>query len=711
MSLNLKLVSHSKSQSQSNLNEPTKPSSLYNLYRSSIIQSKKKTRNLKKNKCLDLQTESNNFLSVGNRIFDNRLNRNKISIKLQNSQFCPLEVNCPYYRMCVMFEVEINKLMETNDHLTQMCQIYLNGINQKEKLYKNMMNESEKIINKLTKEKKKFTEKKVCNTFSEPILNITSNINNSNNNNNNNNNDYDKKNELEQKKIKSMSSIKENNINNTNNNKEFSNIELIGFSNAKSHFFSAFSKIGNDSPTSPTRRPKIKRILKSNSILPNGNNNNNINVKEIKTPKRNSLLLKNLSTNKINRKYYDAISTYTKNSRNISIQNQTHQSFLSFQYDFSNIFEKNPFINQLDQITKNDNEFIDTMTNADADLLISYSDSISYLLKNYKDMVNVNLRMKDFLKSSINLVESILNNNSYSVLLKNTCDILDCERTSLFILDKNTDMLIVHSGEGLKKGSIKIPKDKGIVGSCFMSKKKLRIDEVYFDNRFDKEFDKKNNFRTKNILCFPLIDIDNECFGVIEAINKNNLKNFDSDDEELLRFFSLYASSILKNAINVNENSFQISRVELLLYYSIEIQKIQKLEIFINKTRDLLFNLFSCVYAEIFLCENDQIYKLNDKGEKQFYNKNLGCVGLVYRKKEIYECSNTQNSVYYNDLIDMDSTNGLLTFPIIYGEFFKGIIQVPFHSKPNSDGKPKNTEIYIINLFNQCFIQWCHVHI
>ena len=169
MSLNLKLVSHSKSQSQSNLNEQTKPSSLYNLYRSSIIQSKKKTRNLKKNKCLDLQTENNNFLSVGNRIFDNRLNRNKITIKLQNSQFCPLEVNCPYYRMCVMFEVEINKLMETNEHLTQMCQIYLNGINQKERLYKNMMNESEKIINKLTKEKKKFTEKKVCNTFMQFI--------------------------------------------------------------------------------------------------------------------------------------------------------------------------------------------------------------------------------------------------------------------------------------------------------------------------------------------------------------------------------------------------------------------------------------------------------------------------------------------------------------------------------------------------------------
>ncbi len=571
-----------------------------------------------------------------------------------------------------------------------------------------MIHQREKIQNKITKAKKKFTEKQVCNTFSEPILNINSNINNSNNNNNNNNNDYDKKNELEQKKIKSMSSIKENNINNTNNNKEFSNIELIGFSNAKSHFFSAFSKIGNDSPTSPTRRPKIKRILKSNSILPNGNNNNNINVKEIKTPKRNSLLLKNLSTNKINRKYYDAISTYTKNSRNISIQNQTHQSFLSFQYDFSNIFEKNPFINQLDQITKNDNEFIDAMTNADADLLISYSDSISYLLKNYKDMVNVNLRMKDFLKSSINLVESILNNNSYSVLLKNTCDILDCERTSLFILDKNTDMLIVHSGEGLKKAEIKIPKDKGIVGSCFMSGTKLKIDDVYCDARFNKEVDKKTNFRTRNILCYPLIDKSGSCFGVIEAINKK-FQPFDQDDEVLLLFFSQQASAILNNASSMDENIFQINRMEILIEYILEVNNIKIKEDFFIKTLDFLMNAFECMNSQLFYINNDKIFKF-DPENKIFIEKSnkLGIVGIVYKKKELNGCPNIKYSFDYNELIDINSQDGLLTFPILDNKNLKAIAQIPFHAKFTKDNQPQDNDLSLIKLFSLSFIEWIH---
>jgi putative methionine-R-sulfoxide reductase with GAF domain len=325
-------------------------------------------------------------------------------------------------------------------------------------------------------------------------------------------------------------------------------------------------------------------------------------------------------------------------------------------------------------------------------------------------MIKINLIMKEFLKGSIDFVGSILNNDSNNVLLKNTCLILDCERTSLFILDKISDMLIVHSGEGLKKGQIKIPKDKGIVGSCFMSKKKLKIDEVYFDNRFDKEIDKKTNFRTRNILCYPLIDNDNECFGVIEAINKNNSKAFDPDDEELLKFFSLYASAILKNAINADENSNQISRVELILNYALEMQKIQKIFEFLNKTKDLLYNLFSCVYAQIFLCENDEIYKYNENGEKKYYNKNLGYIGIAYKNKKIYECSSTQNSIYYNDLIDMESANGLLTFPIIYNEFFKGIIQVPYHSKPNNDGKPRSNEVHIIKLFSRAFIEWYNIH-
>ena len=683
---------HSKSSSQNNLNEQylspkNVHSSLFNHYKTHVIDNKKNESKKSKSNSNTFQTE--NFLSMSNRIFSNKENRKKITIKLENSQFCPLQIQCPYYRMCVMFEVEINKLMQQNDHLSQMCKIYSNNMYQKERLYKNMMFANEKIIKKLHKVNKEFSRKRFETCFSE------SNLSNSNLNilteekNITMNDNY--------KKLKSSSS----------RNEELTNLELKNLSDAKNKFYKSYSKLGNDSlPNSPINKTRRKINLKDNVLIkePLSINNKNSNTK------RNSILLQDLTNAKINRKYYDIINSYTKHSQNISYQNQTHQSFLSFQYDFTLFFQQHPYIKILDEITKNDNEFLKVMNNSEPDVLIGYSDSISSLLKDYKEMIKINLRMKEFLKGSIDFVGSILNNDSNSVLLKNTCLILDCERTSLFILDKISDMLIVHSGEGLKKGQIKIPKDKGIVGSCFMTKKKLKIDEVYFDNRFDKEFDKKNNFRTRNILCYPLIDNDNECFGVIEAMNKKNSKTFDTDDEELLKFFSLYASAILKNAINANENSNQILRVELILNYALEIQKIHKIKEFLNKTKELLYNLFSCVYAEIFLCENDKIYKYNDNDEKKFYDKNLGYIGIAYKNKKIYECSSTQNSIYYNDLIDMESANGLLTFPIIYNEFFKGIIQVPYHSKTNHEGNPRSKEVYIIKLFNKSFIEWYNIH-
>ena len=100
----------------------------------------------------------------------------------------------------------------------------------------------------------------------------------------------------------------------------------------------------------------------------------------------------------------------------------------------------------------------------------------------------------------------MIDNNSIKVLIENTCSILSCDRASLFILDKISDSLIVYSGEGVIKAQIKVPKDKGIVGACFMDMKKIRIDDAYLDKRFNREIDKKTNYRTKSVLCYPLID-------------------------------------------------------------------------------------------------------------------------------------------------------------------------------------------------------------
>ena len=465
---------------------------------------------------------------------------------------------------------------------------------------------------------------------------------------------------------------------------------------------------------------------KRNSLLDYEEENNNYNTNYItgSPKKRNStksiyhkgskssekinLLLKAMSNSKSAFNQYEVINAYSNYNQKYKYKNQANLSLIANNIDFDIILKENPILQELNTMTKSDSLFIKNIEEAPKDKLINYSDAISGLIKDYKEMIKINIRLKDFIKGSNDLVDSIIRRNSSGVLLENTCRILDCERASLFIHDKITDMLIVHSGEGLKKAEIKIPKDKGIVGSCFMSGTKLKIDDVYCDARFNKEVDKKTNFRTRNILCYPLIDKSGSCFGVIEAINKK-FQPFDQDDEVLLLFFSQQASAILNNASSMDENIFQINRMEILIEYILEVNNIKIKEDFFIKTLDFLMNAFECMNSQLFYINNDKIFKF-DPENKIFIEKSnkLGIVGIVYKKKELNGCPNIKYSFDYNELIDINSQDGLLTFPILDNKNLKAIAQIPFHAKFTKDNQPQDNDLSLIKLFSLSFIEWIH---
>ena len=465
---------------------------------------------------------------------------------------------------------------------------------------------------------------------------------------------------------------------------------------------------------------------KRNSLLDYEEENNNHNTNYItgSPKKRNStksiyhkgskssekinLLLKAMSNSKSAFNQYEVINAYSNYNQKYKYKNQANLSLIANNIDFDIILKENPILQELNTMTKSDTLFIKNIEEAPKDKLINYSDAISGLIKDYKEMIKINIRLKDFIKGSNDLVDSIIRRNSSGVLLENTCRILDCERASLFIHDKITDMLIVHSGEGLKKAEIKIPKDKGIVGSCFMSGTKLKIDDVYCDARFNKEVDKKTNFRTRNILCYPLIDKSGSCFGVIEAINKK-FQPFDQDDEVLLLFFSQQASAILNNASSMDENIFQINRMEILIEYILEVSNIKIKEDFFIKTLDFLMNAFECMNSQLFYINNDKIFKF-DPENKIFIEKSnkLGIVGIVYKKKELNGCPNIKYSFDYNELIDINSQDGLLTFPILDNKNLKAIAQIPFHAKFTKDNQPQDNDLSLIKLFSLSFIEWIH---
>ena len=418
---------------------------------------------------------------------------------------------------------------------------------------------------------------------------------------------------------------------------------------------------------------------------------------------RNYNLINNHNSPKL---HYDLINKYTEQQNLEFITNKMKRSFLSYNIDYKTLINNNDILNKLINWTKSEEYYISKLNTSSNDNLLKYYDMITILIKDYKYMVNLGIRMKDFINNSISLVNSIIDNNSIKVLIDNTCTVLECDKTNLFILDKISDSLILYSGEGITQ--IKIPKAAGIVGACFTNKKKIRIDDAYLDNRFNQEIDKKTNYKTKSLLCYPLVDKQGECFGVIEAINKKS-PPFNIDDEELLKLLAYQASIIFSSFTSYDDNRYLITKLMLIINYSIHIINIfDKFEL-TEKTEDTLLTIFECISSKFYFIEDNKIIHYNkEKKERVIYNINLGIIGKVIKLKDILGYQTLKNCSDYNKIIDIESFDGLLTFPILEIKTKKiiAVAQIPYIGKIYKNGKPKDVEIKLIKTFRKCIKYW-----
>ena len=244
-----------------------------------------------------------------------------------------------------------------------------------------------------------------------------------------------------------------------------------------------------------------------------------------------------------------------------------------------------------------------------------------------------------------------------------------------------------------------------------MEMKKIRIDDAYLDNRFNKEVDKRTNYRTKSILCYPLIDKDGECFGVIEAINKKN-STFNEDDEEFMNILAYQASIVFRGLSSNDDYKFLNLKLNIIVDYDIEISYIKNKFEFAEKTEETLLNLFNCVNAAFYFVEDNMIKRYKEN-KVQNYNIKFGIVGKSIASKEILTFQNIKNCVEFNSIIDMNTSDGLLTFPIMgkKDKIVRGVVQVPYIGKIYQNGKPNENEIKVIKKFRKCIKNWIQINV
>jgi len=126
-------------------------------------------------------------------------------------------------------------------------------------------------------------------------------------------------------------------------------------------------------------------------------------------------------------------------------------------------------------------------------------------------------------------------------------ELLDAERSSLFVYDPSTDELWSRVAEGTEQQQIRIPANAGIAGAVFASGEVLNIPDAYADPRFNQEVDRRSGFRTRNMLNVPVIDRTGERLGVLQVLNKRG-DRFTQVDIRRLKAFSAGIAVALENA-------------------------------------------------------------------------------------------------------------------------------------------------------------------
>jgi len=125
--------------------------------------------------------------------------------------------------------------------------------------------------------------------------------------------------------------------------------------------------------------------------------------------------------------------------------------------------------------------------------------------------------------------------------------LLNAERSTLFLYDAARDELWSQVAEGADQKEIRISARAGIAGAAFVGSEVLVVPDAYADQRFNSAVDRASGYRTRNILAVPIIDKSGQRLGVVQVLNKRG-GPFRAIDIRRAKAFSAQIAIAVQNA-------------------------------------------------------------------------------------------------------------------------------------------------------------------
>ncbi|VDI45847.1 cAMP and cAMP-inhibited cGMP 3',5'-cyclic phosphodiesterase 10 [Mytilus galloprovincialis] len=201
-----------------------------------------------------------------------------------------------------------------------------------------------------------------------------------------------------------------------------------------------------------------------------------------------------------------------------------------------------------------------------------------------KRTLNTQSKLNDFLLETsreifdeMNCVDTVVQK-----IMTFTKQLVNADRISMFLVDEEKQELYAdyfdegekdENGQPLfnKKSQIRFHKDLGIAGYVARTGKVVNIYDAYEDDRFNQAVDKMTGYKTRSILCMPIIG-KQKVVGVVQLINRLEAECFTNADENAFKLFAVYCAlalhfSNLFNMVKQQQTQHKVA-MEVLQYHT-----------------------------------------------------------------------------------------------------------------------------------------------
>lgn len=107
-----------------------------------------------------------------------------------------------------------------------------------------------------------------------------------------------------------------------------------------------------------------------------------------------------------------------------------------------------------------------------------------------------------------------------AVVVERAAQLVGADGATLFLHDRAAGELWSKVLRGSQLREIRLPVGRGIAGWVARKGRAVVVPDAYEDERFDAGVDKRTGYRTRSIVCAPLLGRDGEVEGVLEVVHR-----------------------------------------------------------------------------------------------------------------------------------------------------------------------------------------------